>query len=379
MSNRPNRKATDEQVIDALKKHGGNISAAARELGLHRTTLAERAPLLARKGFSPDHGLTVPYPDGYYMGKVTIQRDGAGTILQTWERMCEDKARMMEIMREAVMAMAQELPQLEPRVASGTYLDDLLTAYPIGDPHIGMLAWGTETGKDWDLDIATRVHLGAMKSLVASAIPTKQALIVNLGDLFHYDSLAPVTPRSGHHLDSDGRYAKMVNVGVKIMRQNIESALEKHEFVHVINAPGNHDETGALWLSILLAHVYANEPRVTIDTDPGVFAYFRWGKCLIGIHHGHTCKPDKLPGVMAADRAKDWGETEYRYWWMGHIHHESKKEFPGVSVESFNTLASTDAYAKSGGWRSRETMQSITLHRDWGIVARSQVNADMFR
>jgi len=252
-----------------------------------------------------------------------------------------------------------------------------LTVYPIGDPHIGMYAWAEETGDDWDLTIAERVHCGAMDALVQAAPATEQAIIWNLGDALHYDSMAAVTPRSGHFLDADGRYAKMVGVAVKIIRQCIESALTKHKSVHVVNLPGNHDETGALWLSIALSHIYEKEPRVTVDTNPSVFSYYRWGKVLLGGHHGHACKPASLAGVMACDRAKDWGETLHRHWLIGHIHHESKKEFAGVTVESFNTLAAKDAYATNGGWRSGRGMQALVYHREHGEVARSKVNVAM--
>jgi hypothetical protein len=148
--------------------------------------------------------------------------------------------------------------------------------------------------------------------------------------------------------------------------------------VHVINAPGNHDETGALWLSIALANVYEREPPVSIDRNPSVFAYYRFGRVLIGVHHGHACKPDKLPGVMAVDRAQDWGETEHRHWLIGHVHHESRREFAGVTVESFGTLAAKDAYATTGGWRSARSMQSLVFHAKHGEVARGRVCAAMF-
>jgi len=375
-----NRRFTDDEIIAALQEHG-SARAAARALGLSKSSLQERKARLARKGFAPEHDLTHTVPDGYKLKGASTLYDRHGAPVLQWVKSSEDRDRQIEIMREACIALTADLPQAAPRpIAPKTdFRDDLLTAYPIGDPHIGMLAWAPETGDDWDLNLAESVHCGAMRALVGAALPTRQALIVNLGDAFHYDSLAPVTPRSGHHLDSDGRYAKMVAVGMKIIRQCIESALEKHERVHIINAPGNHDETGALWLSIALSHIYEHEPRVTVETNPSVFAYYRWGKNLIGIHHGHTCKPAALAGVMAADRAVDWGQTLHRYWWMGHVHHESKREYPGVSVESFNTLASKDAYATNGGWRSRESMQSITLHREHGEVARSRVNSAMFR
>ena len=326
----------------------------------------------------PDSGALQPVPDGYVAkGTSTLYRPD-GSIVQQWVKTTRDQERMRELQQAAFDAMASELPRIPPRKAKGSFRNDLMTVYPIGDPHVGMYSWREETGEDWDLSIAERVHCAAMDELVHAAPATETALIVNLGDLFHYDSMAAVTPRSGHMLDADGRYAKMVAVGVKIMRQCIESALAKHKRVHVINAPGNHDETGALWLSITLANVYERERRVTVDTNPSLFAYHRFGKVLIGVHHGHSCKPDALPGVMAADRAKDWGETEHRYWLTGHVHHERKREFAGVTVESFGTLAARDAYATNGGWRSSRNMQAIIYHADHGEVARSRVSAEMF-
>ena len=327
----------------------------------------------AKRGFAPEFGMVHPTPIGFQVKGVSTLHKPDGSTAMQWVKTTRDDLVQQLAMESGLAAMLADLPRLKPRVAHGVWQTDLLTAYPIGDPHIGMRAWAAECGDDWDLAIAERVHCEAMRALVEAAPATEQALIVNLGDLFHYDSMAAVTPRGNNMLDADGRYAKMITVGVKVIRQCIESALAKHKTVHVINAPGNHDETGALWLSIALHNIYENEPRVTVETTPAQFAYFRWGKCLIGVHHGHTCKPDKLPGVMAADRAQDWGETKHRFWWMGHIHHASMKEYPGVSVESFNTLAVKDAWAAAGGYRSRESMQSIVLHKEHGEVGRSRI------
>src|SRR5690606_6339643 len=325
-----------------------------------------------------EFGLYESAAPGTIMGKVTVQRNAAGEVLQTWARYSPDDALRAEAMRAAIDAMAADLPRVKPRKAKGEWRDDLLTVYPIGDPHLGLLSWPDEPGEDWDLEIARRVNSDAMAALVEAAPRSETALVVNLGDALHFDSLEAKTPRSGHLLDADGRYARVVDVAIQTMRQCIESALGKHKRVHVICVPGNHDETGGLWLARVLSIAYEREPRVTVDTSPGVFAYYRFGKVLLGVHHGHTCKPDKLPGVMACDRAKDWGETEHRHWLTGHVHHESRKEYAGVTVESFGTLAARDAYATNGGWRSARPMQALIFHKTHGEVARSRVNAAMF-
>lgn len=334
--------------------------------------------LAARRGWAPEHQMAHPVAPGYAVKGTSTLYGEDGSVRAQWVKTTADQLAQHEAIETALAAMVADMPRVAPRKASGVWSTDLLTAYPIGDPHIGMYSWAAETGEDWDLELARKVHCSAMDALVQAAPATEQAIIVNLGDALHYDSMEAKTPRSGHMLDADGRYAKVIDVAVMTIRQCIESALAKHKFVHVANVRGNHDETGAMWLARLLAIAYEREPRVTVDVTPSVFNYYRWGKVLIGMHHGHSCKPDKLPGVMAADRASDWGECSWRYWWQGHIHHESKKEYPGVSVESFNTLAAKDAYANDGGWRSGRTMQAIVLHREHGEVARSRVNSAMF-
>lgn len=332
----------------------------------------------ARQGHAPAHDMTRTAPDGYHVKGVSTLYDKEGKPAAQWVKTSIDHQRQAEMMREAIEAMAEDLPRLAPRATTPAGTDTrLMACYPIGDLHVGMLSWPEETGEDWNIHLAEQVQCAAMARLVELSPACEQATIINLGDWFHADNQEGITTRSGHHLDTDGRYAKMARVGVKIMRQCIESALSKHGRVRVINAVGNHDDTTSLMLAICLANIYENEPRVTVDLTPGAFNYFRHGRVLVGVHHGHSTKADRLPGVMAADRARDWGETLHRYWWVGHVHHQSLKDYAGVTVESFRTLAAKDAYAHWGGYRAPRDMKCIVLHEKHGEVARHTVNVGM--
>ena len=358
-----------EQAAELLAQ-GMSKAEIGRTLGVPRETV--------RDWLRKDHPAANEAPDGFAVSGASILYGPDGEVRGKWIKTAADASKRQAIVQSAVDAAKSFIPVAPRRKAETTkYRDDLMTGYPIGDPHVGMLAWARECGADWDTEIAKRTHQLAVAELVERAPRTRQALIVNLGDLMHYDSMGAVTPRSGHLLDADGRYNKMLHAAADVMIQCVESALVKHETVHVINAIGNHDETGAQAVALVLRHRYHAEPRVTVDTSPAVFNYYRWHANLIGVHHGHTCKPDKLPGVMAADRARDWGETKHRYWWMGHIHHASLREFPGVTVESFGALAAKDAYAAAGGYRSRESMSAIVLHKDHGEVCRAMVTPAM--
>ena len=80
---------------------------------------------------------------------------------------------------------------------------------------------------------------------------------------------------------------------------------------------------------------------------------------------------------MACDRAKDWGETEHRFIYHGHIHHSSISEHPGVLVESFRTLAAKDAWHSSSGYRSGRDMKCIIHHKEYGEISRHTCNVAM--
>ncbi|HEY9817957.1 MAG TPA: hypothetical protein V6D20_19440, partial [Candidatus Obscuribacterales bacterium] len=296
-----------------------------------------------------------------------------------WVKTNQDAERQLELMREAIASLSEDLPRIPPSesIPRNQYNSELMAVYPLGDPHIGVLSWAEETGQDWDLKIAEQKFCAVFARLVKTAPHCNEAVIVNLGDYFHTDNMEGTTSRSGHSLDTDGRFAKMIRVGMKIMRQMIASALEHHNTVRVINATGNHDDTSSQFLSVSLGIMYENEPRVIVDDSPTPFHYVEWGNCMFGVHHGHSCKPVALPGVMAADQPEMWGRTKHRYWYTGHIHHDTKKEFAGVTQESFRTLAAKDAYATWGGYRSGQDSKCIVLHRDHGEVERHTVNLGM--
>ena len=379
---------TDKQreYARAIEQEGSEGKAALK-LGINRDTLhgslkrpkgrMRKAAEDARQGWSPEHDMTKTVPDGYHVKGTSTLYDEDGKPRLQWVKSSIDRERQAELMREAVEAMTDDLPKLPETVRPSSVDENLMAVYPLGDPHIGMLSWGEETGQDWDLAIAEERFCTVFDRLVKTAPPCREALIVNLGDFFHADNMEGTTTRSGHNLDTDGRYAKMVWVGIKIIRQMIQSALDHHGQVQVINATGNHDDTASLFLSVALQNIYENEPRVHVHAQPTAFYYVQHGRVLIGVHHGHSVKMPNLPGVMAAERPKEWGDTKHRYWLTGHIHHDSMKEYAGCKVESFRTLAARDAYAANSGYLSGQDSKCLVMHAEHGEVERHTVNIAM--
>jgi hypothetical protein len=241
----------------------------------------------------------------------------------------------------------------------------------IGDGHLGMLAHEAETGENFDLAIAERELCAAISILVDEMGEHDRVVINDLGDFTHYENFAATTEASGHVLDFDSRFPRMIKVYSRVMRFIVDKVLEKANTVDVIVNQGNHSRTNDIWMAELLRVAYGAGGRVNVLNNDSVFIGYRMGATFVMTHHSDKCKPAQLAHVMATDFSEDWGEAEYRYIDIGHIHHNMVlKEHPGVTVESFNTLAAKDRWATDGGYRSRQSITIIDRSRTYGEVGR---------
>lgn len=365
------QRATDEQILSALKDSKGIRAQASRAVGMSTRAFMSRLDAMRARGCEIPESTY----DGRVAGKSTLY--GAdGEVKLTWVKETAGPVnpdKWAEIVRDVFCGTDRVKPIPAPKIGN----KDLLVVIPVGDHHVAMYSWPEETGQAYDVKEAERLLIAAAAHLVEVCPPAETCLIANVGDFFHYDSQRAETPLNKNMLDVDTRYAAMIRAGVEMLRTFIETALAKYRKVRVVNAPGNHDPVGALWLSLALGLLYEKNPRVTIESSPAKFTYHHHGKVLVGVTHGDTAKLDKLAGVMAVDQPVLWGQTEHRYWLTGHIHQRKVIESPGCMVESFRTLAARDAWAAAGGYRSGRDMTALVFHKEHGEVARHRFDVSM--
>lgn len=308
-----------------------------------------------------------PVPPGFHVKGISTLIGADGSVRGQWLKSNKDEQDRYAALLGAVATIAEPFrgaadPSPVPEFTSG----NLLNVIAMGDPHIGMLCWQREVAQAFDLNIAESNLVTAVDHLVGLAPASDECLILNIGDFFHADSASNQTT-AGTPQDVDGRWPKVLSVGIRIMRRTIDRALERHRRVTVINEIGNHDEHTSVMLSLCLAAFYEREPRVTIDTSPSKFHYYRFGKCFLMTTHKPK-KPENLALVMASDRPQDWGETVHRHIYTGHLHNRTAWEFPGVKLEILPTLAPGNAWSEGEGYRAAQSLQLDTWHRDYGRI-----------
>lgn len=369
------------EYLDAIEKYGSHRKAAAA-LGVTKSSVTDSMKALRKKaalqGYSPEHDMTRTVPDPFTVSGISTMYTPKGIAAQ-WVKTRVDAEKQALLLKEAIAVMCNDVPRLPPVDAPQHTMSSLLNIIPIGDPHHGLLAWAAETGDDFDSEIARHLTLGAVDRLMQSAPAAETCIILPLGDVFHMNDQTNATPASKHQLDVDSRYVKVLGIGIEIYRHAVIRALEKHDKVIVRFVQGNHDPQAIWALAFTIQAYFSENPRVTVDLSPSKFWFYKFGQVLIGATHGDTVKHEALLGVMAADRAKDWGDTKHRYWYTGHVHHQSVREFPGVVCESFRTLAAKDAYAAGHGYRAGRDMVCITHHIEHGEIERHRCDIGMIQ
>lgn len=319
-------------------------------------------------------------PAGHFeSGRSTLVR-GTGNTVLTWHKTSVSKEQYREALLRAVSEICEPMRGAYEPVEPPPIADDrLMSVYTMGDPHLGMMSWREETGADHDLAAGRRDLIAAVDHLVGVAEPSGLGVILSLGDLVHFDNEGGTTTK-GTRQDADTRWYKVMRTTIDTSRRCIDRALEKHKRVRAIFIRGNHDKHASAAVAMALACAYEREPRVTIDQSPDPFSWIRFGKVLIGANHSEEAsKPETLAGVMACDRAADWGECLYRYILCGHLHHTWAKEAMGVLVERFPTLAPKDAYHHAHGYRAGQSMCVDTYDAEFGRLGRRYVGIRQLR
>lgn len=403
----PQPRLTDEECLAAVKLHAlhGTAKAVAEATGVKQAAVEHRLKVAAQRGFrgtrpvlagyeiksvstqlgpsgelqrewikqGQEAGAPFEVPAGHTIKGVSALLDAEGRALQTWVKTKSeaDTASLVDHIKSAFDAYHGRAEITDPPPHGD---NDLLSVYVLTDVHHGLLSWGEETGDDYDISIGSARLRKCMTDLVAQAPASSEALILNLGDYFHSNDSTNATPASKHVLDIDSRFYKVVTTGVRLFMDCIDLALQKHQRVRVRCLPGNHDPEASITLTVALAAFYHADPRVTVEQDPSEFFFHLFGKNLIGACHGHRMKPDRMAMSMAMMRPKEWGESKFRWFLFGHIHHETVKEVGDIRCESFQTIASKDAYSAGHGYHSGRSLNSVTLHRERGEIGRHRVN-----
>jgi hypothetical protein len=356
-----NQGLTRKQIGDVL-----GISARAVKARLERARAWANAPTALTSGaaaIGADTPASVVWTKTHKDGSVTYSvQHSSGNAKPSIDTIIDEIEDRFKALPAVLLAPPQKA---QP--------SDLLTFYALADIHMGMRAWGAETGEDYDTEIASARVTDGMQRLVSSGPQSGQALIVSIGDTLHANDQTNMTPASRHVLDVDTRHHRTLDAAIETFAAAVDLAAQKHALVTFCILPGNHDHDAYRCIMFAMRERYRACPHVSIVTSPMEFFVHDFGRVMIACHHGHKAKAERL--VMdAADRWPEmWGRTRHRYYFTGHLHHHKAADIGGMAWEQLRAVSAKDAYASSHAFSARARMQAIVFDGQQGEIERHSV------
>ena len=292
--------------------------------------------------------------------------------------------------RQMLQEMDRPAPTLRaPRVSDG---DPVLAVLNVYDPHLGMRAWGAETGgPDQDLDIAVRDYDAATERLLSLALiyPVEEVLYVVGHDLFHVDqvglNLVGGTTARGTPQDVDTRQEKLFSTVRRAVVRGIDRARQVAP-VRVRLVQGNHDPQQVYRLGEVLMAWYRNDPDVTVEYGPRRRTFFGYGANALMFCHGEEYKRhrDNLPLVFATECDPEiWVASTHREVLTGHWHKTMEgryhptsdmDETRGIRVRALPGLTAPDAWHANAGFRHTRAATLICYRRSGGVAGLHEHN-----
>lgn len=281
-----------------------------------------------------------------------------------------------ETFADAIRDALSDIPAADPVELSAQPAEDLMTMIPIADAHIGLMAWGRETGEDWNTRKAAQRLVGWISRALHMLAPSSKCVLLFAGDLLHADDTRSETPQSKHRLDTDTRHFKTLEMTIAAIASAVDVALSRHAEVILRFLPGNHDPHAAIAVMFAMAERYRENDRVKVQVDPKEFFAYQFGKVLVTAHHGHKAKAPQMVHFIADEYAPLWGKTKYRYLFTGHLHHHKSQDIGGMQWEQLPAMTARDVYTSSHAYVARARLNGITYHRDRGEIARVVIGPD---
>lgn len=246
----------------------------------------------------------------------------------------------------------------------------------ITDHHFAKLAWDMETGDSYDIKIAKKYYIDAIKDLLskASHLSIDKILMPIGNDLFNFDGIRNETS-AGTPQDSDSRWTKVFRVVSETLIEVIDICRQVAD-VDVVIVPGNHDRATCFYLGEFLYAWYRLDKHVKIDNSPTLRKYYQYGKTLIGLTHGSEEKHANLPLLMSREAKHEWAISDFYEYQIGHWHRKKMTEYVsgdtynGVQVRVLPSLTGTDAWHYSKGFvKGVKSALGIVYDKHEGCVA----------
>ena len=182
-----------------------------------------------------------------------------------------------------------------PTIDYPTRQDGHLLIINPADVHIGKYADATETGDEYNIEIAKNRVREGVKGILRNAegYPIERILFCIGNDILHTDNVQGNTTK-GTPQDKDGKWYKHFTEALELYVEVVEMLMQLAP-VDCVHSMSNHDYMSGFHLAHALKAWYRNTEAVSVDAEPMHRKYYKYKNSLIGLTHGDGAKLPSLP------------------------------------------------------------------------------------
>ena len=193
---------------------------------------------------------------------------------------------------------------------------------PAIELHLGKMAWGGDTGQDYDKDIATGRFYHILEEIcnIQEMEMCDRALVTIGNDFFNSDTVNATTTK-GTPQTNDLRWKKMFLLGLKLYTEFLETLRGKFNKIDVRLCSGNHDKMSSFYLYLALQQYFRNDEKIGFSDNYKDYQCYQFGKCAIFFGHGDS-NLKRIIQSIPAEFYREWGSSIFRELHLGHLHKE---------------------------------------------------------
>ena len=284
------------------------------------------------------------------------------------------EVRLMKRVVPSIENVALDFAKLQSnyKVPEFKYTDknlrDNMLEVSIADLHLGKLAWGRESGEDYDSKIAKQRFMFAINDIISRTQNQKfEKILFPIGnDLMNSDTVSGTTTK-GTGLTNDSRWQKLFFDVTHLLVEGID-LLSSVAPVEIFWIPGNHDTMASYYATNYLSAWYKSSKNVKVDVSPTPRKYIEFNKCLVGFSHG-SGDMKRIPQLMQVEARESWGRTLYHEFHIADKHHEIVLENGGLIIRTLSSLTSNDDWHTEQGYVGAvHKAQAFVWNKERGLI-----------
>ena len=188
--------------------------------------------------------------------------------------------------------------------------------------HLGKLAFKSDTGQDYNKDIAQERFYKILNDIcVQQDIEKCDTCLLCIGnDFFNSDTVGNTTTK-GTPQFNDLSWKSLFSLGLEMYIKFILTLRDKFNHIEVRLQSGNHDTMSSFYLYSALSCYFTKDKKVVFADDTKNVQVFEWGNNAIFFTHGDN-NLKQLVKSIPAEFYEVWGRTIYRELHLGHLHCE---------------------------------------------------------